>query len=113
MSFTLDAKARNGARAVKIAILYLEQSLDGWIMRTHFEDWRETVIMSLRAIVGRVEEGITKLPPRPYHEDDSDDDDEEAALYEEACGELRSVMHVAWDDVFGARKKLAILLEDK
>jgi hypothetical protein len=22
-------------------------------------------------------------------------------------------MHVAWDDVFGARKKLAILLEDK
>ena len=44
MSFTLDAKARNGARAVKIAILYLEQSLDGWIMRTHYEDWRETVI---------------------------------------------------------------------
>ena len=58
-------------------------------------------------------EGLAKLPPSPYHEDDSDDDDEEAALYEEACGELRSVMHVAWDDVFGARKKLAILLEDK
>ena len=34
MSFTLDAKARNGACAVKIAILYLERSLDGWIMRT-------------------------------------------------------------------------------
>ena len=55
MSFTLDAKARNGARAVKIAIFYLEQSLDGWIMRTHYEDWRE--------IVGRVEKASRNCRP--------------------------------------------------
>ena len=63
MSFTLDAKARNGARAVKIAILYLEQSLDGWIIRTHYEDWRETVIKGLRASVGRVEKASRNRRP--------------------------------------------------
>jgi hypothetical protein len=112
MGFFLDAKARNGVRAVKIALLYLEQSLDGWLVRTSYEDWRGAVIKDLRGIVTRVEEGLAKLPPNPYHEDDSDDDGEQVARYEEACDELRSVMHIAWNDVAVAHGKLAILLED-
>jgi hypothetical protein len=111
MSFSLDAKVRNGVRAIKIALLYLEQSLDGWLMRTRYQDWRKAVIKDLEEIVTRVEEGLEKLPPSPYHENDWEDDDEEVALYEEACDELRGVLHVAWDDVAGAHTKLAILLE--
>jgi hypothetical protein len=113
MSFFLDAKVRNGVRAVKIAILYLEQSLDGWTRRSHYEDWRRSVIKELEEIAARMERELSKLPSNPYHENDSEDDAEQVALYEEARNELGGYAGGAWDNVAGARKRLAILLEDK
>jgi hypothetical protein len=112
MSFFLDAKIRNGVRMLKIAELYLECSLDGWIVRTNYEDWRRAVIGNLGRIASAAEAGLAGLPPNPYHEDDGEDDPEEVATYEDACGELRGIANICWNDTVNARQKLAILLED-
>jgi hypothetical protein len=111
VSFTLDAKVRNGIRLTQAARLCLIAALDGGICHTgyDYEDWTQAVIDSLETIA--VKE-LPKLPRSRYNEDGETDCPEDVEPYHQTVDELRCDASGLWDDTGRAREKLAHLLAD-
>jgi hypothetical protein len=112
MSFSIDAKIRNGDRLMQAARLLLEAALEGNPLVTGYEGWTRQVTVDIEEMEN------LEPPPRLLDFMTSSDEDgdwadpEEEAAHGDAVDLLLGLAVIRWGECARIQKKLAILLED-